>query len=205
MAPADNLLEVSLDLANEFAAKEPLSLRYAKQAVNAALPTDKPDVVMLELARRHSGVACTGERTSDITTAATGAGAATGAVASGMGRHAVSPNGDAVQMPPLTQAPRIVRSNGRPAIATVTPTNLPEGTASFSSSRMALGVELPADATPGSEPVTQSPSPIGQAIEQRSRPARRIERKSKRTRTRRPRRASGWRRKIYDPINLSGS
>lgn len=183
--------------------------RYAAsvftQAVNAALPTDKPDVVLLALARRHYGGACTGERTSDITTAATGPVAATGAVAIGMGRRVVSPNGDVVQMPPLIQAPRIVRSNGRPAIATVTPTALPEGTGSFSGSRMALGVELPADTAPGSEPVTQSPSPLGQAIEQRSRPARRIERKSKWTRTRRPRRASGWRRKIYSPINLSGS
>jgi hypothetical protein len=183
--------------------------RYAAsvftQAVNAALPVDKPDVALLALARHHPVGACTGERTSDITTAATGAAAVTGATAIGLGRRAAAQRGDIASAPALTQAPRIVRSNGRPAIATVTPMQPPEGTTSFSRSRMALGLELPADATIGSQPITQSPSPTGEATEQRSRPARRVERKPRRTRTRRPRRSSGWRRKIYNPINLGGS
>jgi hypothetical protein len=183
--------------------------RYAAsvftQAVNAALPADKPDVALLALARRHPGGACTGGRTSDITTAATGAAEVTGANAIGLGRRAAAPGGDVVSAPPLTQAPRIVGSNGRPAIATVTPTNPPEGIASFSRSRMALGLDLPADATFGSQPITQSPSPAGEATEKRSRPARRVERKPRRTQTRRPRRSYGWRRKIYNPINLGGS
>ena len=53
VVPADKLLEESLAWANEVAAKAPLSLRYAKQAVNAALEQSVGETISTEARLQH--------------------------------------------------------------------------------------------------------------------------------------------------------
>jgi hypothetical protein len=183
--------------------------RYAAamftRAVNAALPADEPDAALLVLARRHPGGACRNDGANAITTAATGSAAAASTAVIATTRYAASLENGAVQARPLTQAPRIVPSTGQPAMATITPTAPPAGMTAVSPSRMALGLELPTNASPGNAPLTQTPPVEGEAPEARSRQIRRVERKSQRNRASTSRRARRWRRKVYNPIDLNGS
>lgn len=54
VAPADKLLEESLAWAGEIAAKAPLSLRYAKQALNAAIEQPISETISLEAKLQHT-------------------------------------------------------------------------------------------------------------------------------------------------------
>lgn len=53
VVPADTLLAASLEWANEIAAKAPLSLRYAKQAVNAAQEESVAETITNEAKLQH--------------------------------------------------------------------------------------------------------------------------------------------------------
>lgn len=53
VAPADKLLEETLAWAQEIAGKAPLSLRYAKQAVNAAIEESVSDTISAEAKLQH--------------------------------------------------------------------------------------------------------------------------------------------------------
>ena len=53
VAPADKLLGESLEWAKEIAGKAPLSLRYAKQAVNAALEDSVAETISNEAKLQH--------------------------------------------------------------------------------------------------------------------------------------------------------
>ena len=53
VVPADKLLEETLAWAGEIAAKAPLSLRYAKQAVNAAIEDSVSDTISAEAKLQH--------------------------------------------------------------------------------------------------------------------------------------------------------
>jgi 2-(1,2-epoxy-1,2-dihydrophenyl)acetyl-CoA isomerase len=54
VVPADKLLEETLAWANEIAAKAPLSLRYAKQALNAAVENSVSDTISAEAKLQHT-------------------------------------------------------------------------------------------------------------------------------------------------------
>ena len=54
VVPADKLLEESLAWAGEIAAKAPLSLRYAKQALNAAIEQPISETISLEAKLQHT-------------------------------------------------------------------------------------------------------------------------------------------------------
>jgi hypothetical protein len=139
-----------------------------------------------------------------MTTAATGTAAVASVAVIGLGRYTASLENDAAPARPLTQAPRIIPSNGQPAIATVTPTAPPAGITAVSPSRMALGVALPTDASPRNAPITQTPLPEGEAPEASSQQTRRVERKSRRNRASKSRRARRWRRQVFNPVDLTG-
>lgn len=53
VVPAENLLEETLAWASEIAAKAPLSLRYAKQAVNGAIEESVSDTISAEAKLQH--------------------------------------------------------------------------------------------------------------------------------------------------------
>ena len=54
VVPADKLLEETLAWANEIAAKAPLSLRYAKQALNTAVENSVSDTISAEAKLQHT-------------------------------------------------------------------------------------------------------------------------------------------------------
>ena len=54
VVPADNLLEETLAWAEEIASKAPLSLRYAKQALNAAVENSVGDTISAEAKLQHT-------------------------------------------------------------------------------------------------------------------------------------------------------
>jgi 2-(1,2-epoxy-1,2-dihydrophenyl)acetyl-CoA isomerase len=51
--PADKLLEETLAWAQEIAGKAPLSLKYAKQALNAAIENSVSDTISTEAKLQH--------------------------------------------------------------------------------------------------------------------------------------------------------
>lgn len=174
--------------------------RYAAasftKAVNAALPVDQPDVALLALARRHPGRACDVEDTGTITSAAT-----TGAIATGSAIVGAR-NSNSVNRQPTARAPRIVRSGGAPAIATVLPTS-PLGTLP---NRMALGIELPPGGAEAAAPVTRKPSIARDPAASARRNARNRNRVIRRraSNNRRWRKRRRWRQQVFKPIDLAG-
>ncbi len=190
------------------------------RSVNAALPTGRPDIVLLTLVRRHVGVACGRNRAVRVQTAAPLVPSArvktTRAwrtrVAPAPPRLAQRPQ-PAAQRLRLVKTPRIVRSRGRQsATATIVsaPTNrsVSANTAPGSAyrpfhgnGRMALGaVPAPRAAVP----VTTSPEPalVPRSSRRRAtvRPRYKRTRSVKRRRYRRRSRARSWRRAVFPNI-----
>lgn len=196
------------------------------KAVNAALPTDRPDVVLLTLVRRHSGTAC-GSARSPVLQAATPYVPRATVKTSSAWRVRVEPAKPSaahrlVQAPRLAQspprlnsAPRIVRANGRqvPTVRVAQPTTTRwQGAGGaqrspFAANRMSLGVVPEPRAA---QPLTtdsdranvQRRLPRRRAVERRRyKPARvRPRRANSRRRYNRKRRLRAWRRSVFPGI-----
>jgi len=171
--------------------------------VNATLPTAQPDVILLSLVRRHSGMACGSET---ITASAPRAIETSRVTRSGW----TTPS-------PVVRAPRIAErassrlagsSNERQPAQTAAPETIPER---FAASRMSLG----AGPRPvhDERPVTTAPQPADRATARandpeprriRQRAERRIEQRSPQRRSSRRSRTQ-WKKNVFAPINLSGS
>lgn len=196
------------------------------KAVNAALPTDRPDVVLLTLVRRHSGTACGNARTPVVRTATPYVPRATVKTSSAW-RVRVEPADPSAtrrlvaaprlaQSPPrLNSAPRIVRANGARQVPTVrlaqpSSTRL-EGASGaqrspFAANRMSLGVVPQPRAA---QPLTTEPDrariqrrlPRRRAVERRRyKPQRARPRRTTRRRSYRKRRSRSWRRSVFPGV-----
>jgi hypothetical protein len=174
--------------------------RYAASAftaaVNATLPVDQPDAALLTLARRYPGRVCAAGATDSVATTATAIATEIGATTAATGR--IGPSSNAIS-PPVTHAPRIVRSGGPLAITAVVPSS-PNG--AVLANRMALGADMPTDSQ---APVTR-PAPGDRAPAARTRArnkARAIRLKARNNR--RGRKRTRWRQNVFKPIHLGGS
>ncbi|MFT7578090.1 MAG: hypothetical protein ACI9XZ_004494 [Alphaproteobacteria bacterium] len=191
------------------------------KSVNAALPTERPDTILLSLVRRHSGSACGAVPTAAsalITTAVP----RTSVQGVSAWQARVIPKAQPVrrgldQQPiRLTGAPRIVRSNGRQRAPDVSSNRrsvvvadpfvrTPARSRAFSDSRMSLGVvPAPIEArTPVTTPRNAAPrSYVRQRVQRRVRAspprARRARVKQRRRYSRRrARRSRNWRKKVF--------
>lgn len=195
------------------------------KAVNAALPTDRPDVVLLTLVRRHSGAACGNARSPVVQTALPYVPRATVKTSSAWRvrvepakpsatHRLVRPPRLAQSPPRLNGAPRIVRANGRqvPTVRVAQPSNQRRQAGSgvqrspFAANRMSLGV-VPAPRA--AQPLTtdadrssvQRRLPRRRAVERRRyKPQRVRTRRASRRRSYRRRGVRTWRRKVFPGI-----
>ena len=193
------------------------------KSVNAALPTGRPDTILLSLVRRHSGSACGAVPTaaSALITTATAVPRTSFQRVSGWQAN-VKPKTQPVrrgleqQSIRLTGAPRIVRSNGRQRAPDVSSNRrsvvvadpfvrTPARSRAFSDSRTSLGVvPAPIEARPPvTTPTNAAPrSYVRQRVQRRVRAspprARRARVKQRRRYSRRrARRSRNWRKKVF--------
>jgi hypothetical protein len=179
--------------------------RYAAatfiQAVNAKLPTDKPDSILLALARGHQGPSCT-QGSGIITASTTPIGGVAVTTDASPDRSGEQPPTSSVSpyAPRLGSAPRIVRGDGMRAPTDLTDMPLLQPARMDQGPRMSLGVEPPS--APGSEPasVTRN-STSQQKLDASRRAAERSGQRQARKRTF-PKR---WRQQVFQGLNLSGS
>jgi len=184
--------------------------RYAAamftKAVNAALPTDRPDSILLALTRQHSGANCGSTDGQKLITAATIDRPDWAAVITAPATLRADPAAPASRMVP---APRIVSVDGtndpNPAGASIIHIRPPMSDADGSPRRMALGVEAPAASDPPAQPITRAAPDFRTGSADREKRARRtqnIERvEHNRSRAKRPR----WKREVFQAIDLNGN
>lgn len=200
------------------------------KSANAALPTERPDTILLSLVRRHPGGACGAVQPSPSALITAGAAVRKTQVqqvsASGAWRARVTPTAQPqhrrVQQPIRSaNAPRIVRSNGRHRASDVSVTpravvvanpfaRSPQRSRAFSDSRMSLGVvPAPVEAR---RPVTSqeraAPQPYVNRRQRLRSSERRFRPRASRSRAKRRRsyrryraRSSNWRRKVFPNFN----
>jgi hypothetical protein len=193
------------------------------KSVNALLPIDRPDMVLLMLVRRHQGNACggaPGQDSSVVTASVSPVDINTNGWAAKIVAPAPSPAEPprfAKRAPALVGIPRIVRSVGITPVATVAITS-PRPDASQSSTavavqpgpglfanRMSLG-SAPNPAPVAVAPVTATPSnaPVSNRNAWRRSPAR-VENTQQRRSYSSRRKKSNWKRKVYSAVDLSGN
>jgi hypothetical protein len=176
------------------------------KAVNAALPTDRPDSILLALTRQHSGANCGSTDGQKLITAATIDRPDWAAVITAPATLRADPAAPASRMVP---APRIVSVDGtndpNPAGASIIHIRPPMSDADGSPRRMALGVEAPAASDPPAQPITRAAPDFRTGSADREKRARRtqnIERvEHNRSRAKRPR----WKREVFQAIDLNGN
>ena len=177
--------------------------RYAAatfiQAVNAKLPIDQPDSILLALVRGHQGPACT-QGSGIITASTTPIRRLAVTTDASPDRSVELPPTSSVSpyAPPLGSAPRIVRENGmRPTTDLTEMPRLPPGEID-QGTRMALGVAPPS--APGSQPASVTRN----RTSQQKRDARAAARNPQRQ-TRKQASPKRWKRQVLQSVNLSGS
>lgn len=179
------------------------------KSINAALPTEQPDTILLSLVRRHPGAACgsrpTGSDNAVTASAGTTVPKANVSKTSGWQVRVAQP---AVPAPRrakasapirLTGAPRIVRSDGssRSTVAVSDPFARTRSLSRpFGESRMSLGVAVPAP-TEARRPLTTPGTTEPSAYRRRTNRIRRAQNRSARRASPRARRASLKRRRYY--------